>query len=193
MLQLIIPARPATPDQEYFDEKTQEFFIVPGKPATKEYTLQLEHSLVSLSKWESKYCKSFLAHKDITEEETIEYIKCMTITQNVPPEAYENLTNENIEAVTNYINAPMTATWFSDNKRQGGRSSEVVTAELIYYWMIALNIPFECQKWHLNRLLTLVRVCNIKNTPPKKMGKRATLSRNAALNAARRQQLNTNG
>ena len=180
MLQITIPA------VEQWDERKQEFIT------TKEQTLQLEHSLVSLSKWESKWCKPFLTKQEKTFEETLDYIKCMTITQNVDPEVYNYLTNENIEAVNNYINAPMTATYFSDDKT-AKPSREQITAELIYYWMIALNIPFECQKWHLNRLLTLIRVCNIKNQPPKKRSKREIMSRNAALNAARRKQLNTKG
>lgn len=192
MYKLVIPARQAEPDKEYYDEVKEEFVTIPGKPATKETALQLEHSLVSLAKWESKWCKPFLSNKNLTEEETIDYIRCMTITQNVQPEVYENLTEDNIREVSAYIDAPMTATTFSDNGKGKG-SREIVTAELIYYWMIALNIPPEYQKWHLNRLLTLVRVCNIKNTPPKKMGKRALMSRNASLNAARRQQLNTTG
>lgn len=187
MLKLIIPA---TPDSEFFDDEKQEFFTVPG---TKEYTLQLEHSLVSLSKWESKWCKPFISKNGMTHEETIDYIRCMTLTQNVPSEAYDNITDDNIKEVENYINAPMTATWFSEagKGRRGG--GEAITSELIYYWMIALQIPMECQKWHLNRLLTLVRVCNIKNAPPKKMSKRSIMNRNAALNAARLKQLNTNG
>ena len=116
----------------------------------------------------------------------------MTITQNIKPEVYECLTKDNMDQITKYIEAPMTATYFLDNKI-GKTSKEQVTSELIYYWMISLNIPFECQKWHLNRLLTLIKVCNIKNKPPKKMSKRDIWSRNAALNAARRKQLNTKG
>ena len=116
----------------------------------------------------------------------------MTITQNVSDDVYTRLTNKNIEDINNYIAAPMTATVFYDNKNQGGKN-ETVTAELIYYWMISLNIPFECQKWHLNKLITLIRVCNVKNTPPKKMSKRELMSRNAAMNAARRKRLNTRG
>ena len=185
MLKLTIPARPATPDSEYYDEEKQEFFTIPGSPAVKECTLQLEHSLVSLSKWESKWCKPFLSSKNLTEEETIDYIRCMTITQNVPPEVYDGITDENIKAVSDYIAAPMTATTFSETGGpKGGR--EIVTAEIIYYWMVALTIPPEYQKWHLNRLLTLIRVCNIKNEPPKKMGKQATANRHRAINAARR-------
>ena len=180
MLQITIPAC------EYYDEVKEEFV------SAKEQTIQLEHSLVSLSKWESKWCKVFLSKQEKTAEETMDYIKCMTITQNVNPEVYSRLTQANIDEIQQYISAPMTATYFS--KSAAGRSnSEQVTSELIYYWMIALNIPFECQKWHLNRLLTLIRVCNIKNQPPKKMSKREIMSRNASLNAARKQQLNTKG
>ena len=116
----------------------------------------------------------------------------MTLTQNVPAEVYNRLTNENIRQINEYIDAPMTATYISEDKTGKGKG-EVVTSELIYYWMIALNIPFECQKWHLNRLITLVRVCNIKNSPPKRRSKREIASRNAALNAARKKQLNTRG
>ncbi len=180
MLRITIPA------VEHWDETKQEFI------STKEQTLSLEHSLVSLSKWESKWCKAFLTKQEKTFEETLDYIKCMTITQNVDPEVYNYLTNKNIEEINNYIDAPMTATYFSDDKTAKS-SREQITAELIYYWMIALNIPFECQKWHLNRLLTLIKVCNIKNQPPKKRSRKEIMSRNAALNAARRKQLNTKG
>ena len=180
MLTITIPAG------ELWDEKNQQFISV------KEQTLQLEHSLVSLSKGESKWCKPFLSQKEKTLEETIDYVKCMTITPNVKPEIYNFLTNSNINQINKYISAPMTATWFT-NDRVGKLSSEQVTSELIYYWMIALNIPFECQKWHLNRLLTLIKVCNIKNQPAKKMSKRDIMSRNSALNAARRKQLHTKG
>ena len=180
MLQITIPSI------ELWDESKEEYVYM------KERTLQLEHSLVSLSKWESKWCKSFISNKNITEEETMDYIRCMTLTQNVPKEVYDYMPDSIIEQITAYINAPMTATYFSkiDNSKS---SREPITSELIYYWMIALNIPFECQKWHLNRLLTLIRVCSIKNTPPKKMSKRAVMSRNSALNAARRQQLGSRG
>ena len=180
MLRITIPAT------EMWDERNAEFV------STKEQTLQLEHSLVSLSKWESKWGKSFISTTNMTYEETIDYIKCMTLTQNVNPDVYRNLTNQNIEDVRQYINAPMTATYFAENKNKK-KNREIVTAEIIYYWMIALNIPFECQKWHLNRLITLIRVCEIKNKPAKKMSRREILSQNAALNEARRKQLNTTG
>ena len=185
MLQITVPAE----IREEFNEETSEFIYT---MISKEQTLQLEHSLVSLSKWESKWCKPFLTKEDKTEEELLDYIKFMTLTQNVKPEVYNRLTDDNIHRIKNYINAPMTATTFSKETNKAG-NREIVTSELIYYWMVALNIPFECQKWHLNRLLTLVKVCNIKNSPPKKMSKRETASRYAKLNAARRKQHNTRG
>lgn len=186
MLEIIIPA---VPPMEWWDEEKQEFVYTTG---SKEQALCLEHSLISLSKWESKWCKPFISKQEKTVEETIDYIKCMTLSKGVPDEAYGHLSKDNIDQVNKYIEAPMTATYFS--KEQAGRGGrEVVTSELIYYWMIALNIPFECQKWHLNRLLTLIKVCNIKNQPPKKMSKNAIMSRNSALNAARRQRMNTSG
>lgn len=180
MLQITIPA------VELWDEQRQEFVY------TKEQTLALEHSLVSLSKWESKWHKPFLSKTEKTFEETIDYIRCMTLTQNVKPEVYLGLTADNVVQVNAYIEDSMTATFFSDDGR-GKNNREVVTSELIYYWMIALNIPVKFEKWHLNRLLTLIRVCNIKNSPPKKYSKGEIMKRNAALNAARRKQLNTKG
>lgn len=180
MLQITVPAT------EQWDEAKQEFI------SSKEQTLQLEHSLVSLSKWESKWCRSFFSKEGLTPEQTIDYIKCMTITQNVKDEVYNRLTRDNIEQINKYIEAPMTATTFTEDK-SSKPNRERITSELIYYWMISLNIPFECQKWHINRLLTLIRVCNVKNQPQKKMSKREIMNRNAALNAARRKQYNTNG
>lgn len=180
MLQITIP------DIEYYDERTEEFFVRKGA------TIRLEHSLVSVRKWESKWCKSFLSNRNKTDEELLDYVKCMTITQNVNPEVYDNLTSDNIAEINKYIEAPMTATTFSEDKN-AKKNREVVTAELIYYWMIALGIPQEYQTWHLNQLLTLIRVCNVKNQPSKKHSGRKTASNYAALNAARRKQLNTKG
>ena len=181
MLTITVPISP-----EGWDEVKQEF-VEP-----KYQTLQLEHSLVSLSKWESKWQKSFYSAKEMSDEETLDYIKCMTLTRNVDPEVYNHLTRENIKNIMDYVKNPMTATTFGKNDKSPN-NREVITSELIYYWMIALNIPFECQKWHLNRLITLIRVCNIKNIPPKKRSKRDIMSHNAALNASRRQRLNTKG
>lgn len=176
MLKITIPAI------EQYDESTNTFIM------SKEQSLQLEHSLVSISKWESKWKKPFLSRDEKTIEETIDYIRCMTITQNVDYDVYHLITNDNIREVRSYIEDDMTATTFSNEKKTINR--EIITAEIIYYWMIALNIPFECQKWHLNRLLTLINVCNLKNSPPKKMSKRDLARRNSSLNAARKQSLN---
>lgn len=182
MLEIIIP------EQEIWDEKKEEFVYV------KETILKLEHSLVSLSKWESKWHIPFL-DSDMSFEQTIDYIKCMTLTQNVDPKVYTFLTNENIEKVSAYIQEPMTATWFSNsnNNRVGTGKKDIITAEVIYYWMIALQIPFECRKWHLNKLLTLIRVCNEKNAPKKKMTKNEIMNKNRALNEARRAKYGTKG
>ena len=182
MLKIAVPAR------ELWDERTQEFINV------KEQQLTLEHSLVSLSKWESKWCKPFLTKQEKTREEIIDYVRCMTLTENVDPIIYECLSEGNVKQINSYIDAPMTATWFSEDDKKKSRSSgEQITSELIYYWMVALNIPFECQYWHLNRLITLIRVCEVKNQKPKKMSRRELISRNASLNAARKQKLNTKG
>lgn len=171
---------------EGWDEKKGEF--VP--PTTT--ILQLEHSLLSLSKWESKWCKPFFSKEEKTYEQTLDYIKCMTLNKNIQPEVYGKLTRSNIDEINSYIEAPMTATRFPKDT-SGKNNREQITNELIYYWMIALNIPFECQKWHINRLLTLIRVCNIKNQPQKKMSRQEIMSRNKALNEQRKRQMNTRG
>ena len=173
------------PEGELWDEKKEEFVYV------KSQTIKLEHSLVSISKWESKWNIPFFSNKQKTYDQLIDYIECMTITQNVNPHTYLMLTKQNFEDINRYIEAPMTATTFFNEST--GSTREVITSELIYYWMIAANIPFECQKWHIKRLLTLIKICGIKNQPPKKMSRNAILQRNAALNAARRQRLNTKG
>lgn len=174
------------PETEMFDEKSDRFIKI------KKTELTLEHSLVSLSKWESKWNKPFLGKENKTLEETIDYIRCMTLTQNVDPRVYMALNSDIVTEIVNYIQAPMTATWFREDP-YAKKSNEIVTSELIYYWMISLQIPFECERWHLNRLLTLIRVCSIKNEPPKKMSKRDIMSRNHALNEARRMQHNSHG
>lgn len=181
MLLLTLPAI------EGWDEKKEEFVDL-----VKETTLQLEHSLVSISKWESKWHKPFLLDNNKTDVELMDYIKCMTVTQNVKPETYERITADQMDQIRKYINDPMTATTFSDEK-ENKRSREIVTAEIIYQWMIALQIPPQYEKWHLNKLLTLIKVCNIKSQPPKKQNKRDILLRNSALNEARRKKLNSKG
>lgn len=179
MLDIIIP------ETEQFDERTMQFTY------SKEQKLTLEHSLIAVSKWESKFEKPFLSSEK-SAEETLEYIRCMTLTQNVKPETYLRLSPKNIEDIQAYIEAPMTATTFKKIERRGGRK-ETITAELIYYWMIAFNIPFECQKWHLNKLLTLIEVCARKNEPPKKMSRRELAAQHRAINKANRERFHTKG
>lgn len=173
------------PPPEYWDDNNQRF--VYGKAQT----LQLEHSLVSISKWECKHHKAFLGKKEKTNAELIDYVRCMTLTQNVDPQVYYALSDKEFEIINQYIDDPMTALYFQDDEK--GNNSDTVTAELIYYWMIALNIPFECQKWHLNKLLALIRVCNIKNKPSKKRSTKDIISRNRAINAANRRRFNSRG
>lgn len=180
MLQITIPTI------DLWDEVSEKFVSIEGQ------TLELEHSLVSLAKWESKWCKAFLGKEEKTNEEVRDYIRCMTLTPNVNPDIYNYLTGENFKEVNEYIQAPMTATTFSDNKTSRG-SRQIITAEVIYAWMFSLQIPMECQYWHLNRLMTQVRACSVMNQSPKKMSKRDIMSQNAALNAARRQKMNSKG
>lgn len=174
MLRLTIPAR------EVFDDETQEF------SSTKETTLSLEHSLVSISKWEARWHLPYL-HTDMTMEQMVDYIQCMTITQNVPPDVYRGLTQDNVDTVLEYIQDSMTATTVTH--RQQKFSRDIVTSELIYYWMIALQIPPQYEKWHLNRLLTLIDVCNVKNGPADKMSKKEINEQYRAINAQRRAEL----
>ena len=181
MLQVTIPG------YEWFDEKTNSF------GCTKETTFQLEHSLVSIHRWEQKWCKPFLGKEPKTAEECADYIRCMTLTQHVDPAVYNGITAEVMDKINNYIEAPMTATWFSDKDKQGSPHREVITSEVIYYWMISLNIPWECRKWHLNTLLTLIRVCNAKNAPKKKQSRREMMEQRTAMNKARRARLNSKG
>lgn len=181
MLQICVPG------EEFWNQKTEEFVSGPDT------IISLEHSLISISKWESKWHKSFLSNKEPKDEELMDYIKCMTITPNVSDDVYKRLTRENIDQILKYINDPMTATTITERDTGRRRGSEIITSELIYYWMVALQIPFECQKWHINRLLMLIRICGIKNQPDKKMSKKSTMQQNAALNAARRQKLHSRG
>lgn len=174
------------PGKEHFDDSTQEFITL------GDVTLELEHSLVSLSKWESKFEKPFLGREEKTTEEVIGYVKLMTLTPEVPEEVFHRLSEQNFLDINNYIDAKMTATWF--NEAPGApKSREVVTAEVIYYWMIAFEIPFECQTWHLNRLFTLIRVCNIKQSKPQKMSRSEISARNRELNQQRKSQFGTSG
>lgn len=181
MLQLIVKP------MDFFDESTNKMVTIKGT------TLQLEHSLISVHKWEQKWHKPFLGKDNKTTEETIDYVRCMTLTQNVDPKVYYALGPEEFKAISEYIEDPHTATWFSEDQRKGRPNREIVTSELIYCWMIQLNIPRDFDKWHLNSLMTLIRVCNIKNSPPKKMSKSEAMSKQRALNEARRRQTGSRG
>ena len=180
MLEIIVPAI------EKWDERKEEFVY------TKTQKLQLEHSLVSIQKWEAKWGKPFLSKDNKTNEEMLDYIRCMTITQNVNPDTYRCLSQDNLKDINDYIGKDMTATWFSntDKKKPNRR---VVTAELIYYWMIALSIPQEYKKWHLNQLITLIRVTEAEQQPKKKMNQNAEAARRRALNKERRERLKSKG
>lgn len=173
---------------------SQEIFIPPDKFVyTKGATIKIEHSLVAIAKWESKWHVPFLdPNTEKTNEMMIDYIKCMTISQNVDPEVYNYIPSDVIQQINNYIDDPMTATWFKDINK-GKANQEIITNELVYYWMIAQNIPMECAKWHFNRLMTLIRVCSEKNAPQKKMSRKEILSQNKALNAARRKASGSKG
>ena len=180
MLQVEVPA------VEFYDEAREEFV------SSDAVVLRLEHSLVSVSKWESKWKKPFLVKDPKTDEEARDYVRCMTLNQHVDPNVYYALDAKQMQEINDYINAELTATWFSDaNSKPPSR--EVVTSELLYYYMVGYQIPWEAQKWHLSRLLVLIRIATIKNQPEKKMSKNAVMSRNRALNAARRKKHHTKG
>lgn len=181
MLTIVVPA------SEVYNEITNEFSYI------NETTIRLEHSLVSISKWEAKWKTPFLGQEKKTREQIYDYIKFMTISQNVPDAVYSCMTQENFKAIGNYIEDSMTATWFSDMSNKGS-SREIITSEKIYFWMTAYNIPFECQKWHLNRLLTLIKICSIENSKDSnKMSKTAIMRQNASLNRARRSKYKSKG
>lgn len=181
MLQITVPA------SEFYDESTEEFVEI------KEQTLTMEHSLISISKWEAKWKKPYLSDEKKTSEELLDYFKCMTVTPSkVNPLVYSALTQENLKEISDYIQDSMTATTINGAKRGGRR--EIWTSEVIYYYMIAQNIPVEFEKWHINRLITLIQVCAIKNNPNQKKMSRAAIARqNHAINAARRKKYGTRG
>jgi hypothetical protein len=175
----------AVKTQELFNEETETFSVV-------DVRLQLEHSLVSVSKWESRFCKPFLGNEEKTTEEVVAYIQDMIITPGISPEVVNMLSSDNLKAINEYINSKCTATRINDTK-QTKSNREIITSELVYYWMVALQIPFECQHWHLNRLLTLIQVCNIKNQPPSKVGRAEQARRFREMNEQRRTRLGTSG
>ena len=184
------------PDQKpekLWDETNEMFIDIPG---AKGCELTLEHSLLSVAKWESIWCKAFLDTKDRTVDETLSYIECMVVTPtNVDSETIKRIPQSEFEKIDKYINNPSTASTFSGPKGSGKGKDELTTSEMIYYWMTACNIPFECQKWHLNRLLTLIRICEIKNDPKgqPKMTENEIRKDYDKLNEMRRKQLGTKG
>lgn len=179
MLKIVLAAT------ESYNESTREFVTYP------EFKLELEHSLSSLSKWESKWEKPFLGDDSRTDEQTIDYIKCMTLTPDTPEEVYSRLTSDDYQKISSYIESSMTATWF--NEKNSKPSREIITAEVIYYWMIQSQVPFECEEWHLNRLITLLKVCSAKNAPAKKMSRADQAAQQRAINEANRKKYNTSG
>jgi hypothetical protein len=174
------------PGVQSYDEKLEQFVTV------GDMTLELEHSLISLSKWESEFEKPFLGKSEKTSEEVLAYVGCMILTPNPPGDILQSLSKENLEAINTYMDRKMTATWFSEQPG-APKSREVITSELVYYWMTVFQIPFECETWHLNRLFTLIRICNIKQAKPKKMSRSEIAARNRELNAQRKAQLGTRG
>lgn len=188
MIEIIIPEQHYEP----FDVEKEEFL---PRVDIKETRIQLEHSLISLKKWEQKWHKPFLGKTELTYDELTDYIRCMTLSHGIDPKVYHYIPKNTIEDIVAYIEDPMTATWFSENNLIGAQknSREIITAEIIYYWMITLNIPVEFQKWHLNQLLTLIKVVNIKNSKPTKKDPKTAAQERAALNAKRRAEYKSKG
>lgn len=181
-----MPHKVEIPEREFFDEENNRFIKVP------QTTLLMEHSLVSISKWESKWHIPYLSNKPKTREQTIDYLRCMTITQNVDPFLFYCIPDKELLKIKDYIENPMTATTFSDEEGKG-HTKKVLTSEVLYYYMTMYNIPVEFEKWHINRLLTLIKVCSEENKPKKKIGSKKLASKYASLNAARRAKLNSKG
>ena len=173
------------PDLEFYNSAINEFTYSEGG------LLILEHSLVSVSKWESNWNKPFLVNENKSKEEALDYVKCMTLN-NVDDEIYIKINDAVMDQIVSYINKNMTATTFSKKKRPSG-NREIITAEIIYYWMFTLGVPKECERWHLSRLLTLIRVCSEKNAPKKKMGTKEAIEQQRMINEANRKRFNTKG
>lgn len=174
------------PPSEMWSEENAQFIYTRGQ------TLKLEHSLISISKWESHYKKPFLDSR-LSRDEVIYYTKCMTLNSGIDESTYYALTSENVKKIQDYIADPMTATIINEYSNKRASSHEFITSELIYYWMIANQIPFECQKWHINRLLTLIRICTAKQQTGNKMSEKETLNSYRALNKARRAKMKSSG
>jgi len=172
--------------EEYYDETTEEFVV------STNAVIELEHSLLSMSKWESKYCKPFLSDEEKTNDEVFDYILMMLVDEKAPGDFLDNLNGDHVRQINEYIESPQSATTFGSMPERKGRG-ETITSELIYYWMATFSIPFECEKWHLNRLFALIRICNIKNSPPTKVSAHEQARRNRELNEARKAKYGTRG
>lgn len=173
---------------ELWDQEKEEFSYTDG------FVLEFEHSLLSVSKWESKHQVPFLAATEKTEAQMVDYVECMLLTENPEEDWYKKLTQADVDKIDAYVNSTESATTFYEVKEPKGRGrAEIITAELVYYWMVSFQIPFECETWHLNRLFSLLRICTIKNAPDKKMAKGDIAARNRALNEQRKKQLGTSG
>lgn len=181
MLRIIIEG------EELYDEK-ENLFVEP----INDVIVDLEHSLISLSKWESKYQKPFLSSSEKTDKEIVDYLEAMVITPNLDPDVFKRCSSDQIVQIQEYIDSSQSATTFGMMPEHQG-PGEVITSELIYYWMVAFNIPFECQNWHLNRLFALIRICNIKNSKPRQMSRHEMAQRHHDLNRQRREALGTSG
>lgn len=171
------------PGTEEFDSEKQEFLY------SDSTVVRMEHSLASISKWESFWKKPFLGKEEKTSEEILSYIEFMCLTPDVPREVFLRLSEENYRDINDYIGQEMTATWFSENAN-GKISREIITSEIIYYWMFSLQLPLECETWHFNRLTAQIKVINLKNQPKKKMSQQEVLAQQRELNQKRRAEAN---
>ena len=171
--------------REEFNDETNEFI-------TETFRIDLEHSLLSLSKWESVYQKPFVNSKELTTEEMLDYVRMMTLNE-VPDDVFNKLSIQDFTRINEYISSKQTATWFNERQHRPKTSNEIITSELIYYWMFSYNIPIECERWHLNRLLTLIRIFSVKSEKPKKQSRSDIARQNRELNAQRRAALHSAG
>lgn len=167
--------------------------ILPATDDLEAVELNLEHSLVSLSKWESKHEKAFFGPQEKSEGELADYVNHMIVDAEPPEDFLNRLTMFETTRIRQYIDSKQSATWFREDQK-ARPSQEIITSELIYYWLINFQIPFQpTETWHLNRLLTLVKICGIKQTKPRPMNKKQQMEEYRRLNAERRAKLGTSG
>lgn len=171
---------------EYYDSEKNEFVYEEGGKVRFEYSLKM------LYEWEGKWKKAFLkGNKNLTTEEAVDFYIMMALD----PIDKKFMTGEAMETLSKYVNDPQTATTFADG--QNGNTSpskgKIFTSEELYAMMITSNVPLDFENRNLNRLITILRVISVQNTPPKKMSKNDIYRQNAALNAERKARLNTKG